>query len=543
MIGLAACALAATASAESVGPVDPAAMSATVRMLASDAFEGRAPGTPGEARTVDYLVARLKALGLEPAGDNGGWTQAVPLLRTQIGAGAIGVEVGGKAMPLAQRSDIYVSTMRPVDRIAIQHAPMVFVGYGVKAPERGWDDFKGVDLHGKVAVFLVNDPDFNAAAGEPVTGRFGGRAMTYYGRWTYKFEEAARQGAVAALIVHDTAGAGYGWSTVIAPGGIGYAIAQATPPVLMQGWIEGEAARRLFSASGQDLDALRVAARRADFRPVVLGDARFSADLAVTHETVQSRNVLAKLTGTAHPDETVMFGAHWDAYGVGAPDADGHTVRAGAADDAVGVAGVLELARAFKAAPRPQRTLLFALWTAEERNLLGSEYYAAHPVMPLEKTAANLTIDVLQTAGPAHDVLTVGEGQSDLDGLLARAAAAQGRTVAPEGLPERGLFYRADHFSVVRHGVPALLLMGMSGGSDLVAGGKAAGDAWLTAYMKCYHQPCDTWSPQWNLRGAAQDVDLFYSIGLTLANGRAWPQWSNGSEFKATRATSAAARR
>jgi Zn-dependent M28 family amino/carboxypeptidase len=534
-----------TAGAQSSGPIDPAKLSEIVKTLAAADFEGRSPGTPGETKTVDDLVRRFKALGLEPGGADGRWTQPVPLVRTKIGAGTIVATAGGATISFAQGKDIYVNTVRPADRVAIANAPMVFVGYGVTASERQWDDFKGVDLHGKVAVFLINDPDFSAEAGEPVADTFGGRRETYYGRWTYKYEEAARRGAIAALIIHDTPGAGYGWSTVTAPGGENYDIVRSDPNarVALQGWIEGDAAKALFAKAGLDIEAQRKAARRADFKPVTLNGVGFSADLAVAHEQIESRNVIAKLTGTKHPDETIMFAAHWDAYGIGAPDAQGRTVRAGAADDAIGVAGVVELARAFKAAPRAERTLLFALWTGEERNLLGSETYGAHPLYPLEKTVANLTMDVLQTAGPAKDVVVVGNGQSELEDLLATAARAQGRTITPEALPERGLYFRADHFSVVRRGVPSLLLMGMSGGNDLVKGGRAAGDQWLTDYMKCYHQTCDTWSADWDLRGAAQDVDLFYTMGLKLANSRSWPDWKSGSEFKAIRAQSAPQRK
>jgi Zn-dependent M28 family amino/carboxypeptidase len=529
------------------GPIDPQRLSGIVRTLASDDFAGRAPGSAGEDKTIAYLTAQLEALGLEPGASDGSFVQPVPLVHTRVGAGTMQAAVGtGAALPLTQGREIYVSTVRPVDRVAIRTAPMVFVGYGVTAPERRWDDFKGADLTGKVAVFLINDPDFSAAPGDAVAGRFGGRRETYYGRWTYKFEEAARRGAIAALLVHDTPGAGYGWATVAAPAGENYDIVR-TPadrtPVLLQGWIEGDAATALFARAGLDLAALRVAARRADFRPVPLPGAGFSADLQVTKETVASRNLIAKISGSTHPDEAVMFGAHWDAYGIGAPDAAGRTVRAGAADDAIGVAGVLEIARAFKAGPRPERTVVFALWTAEERGLLGSEAYAAHPVFPLARTVASLTMDVLQTAGPARDVVLVGDGQSDLEDRLAEAAAGQGRTITPEALPERGLYFRADHFSVARRGVPALLLMGMSGGADLVAGGRAAGDAWLTDYMKCYHQACDTWSPAWDLRGAAQDVDLLYTVGRALANSRAWPQWRPASEFRALRDASASERR
>jgi Zn-dependent M28 family amino/carboxypeptidase len=537
-LAVAATAIAAPALAQQT--VSPERLSADVKTLASDAFEGRAPGTPGETKTIDWLVAQFKAMKLAPGGPDGSWTQAVPLVHTRMGTGT----VTAAAQTLTQSRDVYLSTVRGVDRVAIASAPMVFVGYGVTAPERGWDDFKGLDLKGKVAVFLVNDPDFEATAGDDAKGRFGDRRMTYYGRWTYKFEEAARRGAVAALIVHDTAGAGYGWDTVKAPAGENYDIVRSDPTsrVLLQGWIEGAAATRLFAESGQDLAALRKAARRSDFRPVVLKQA-FSVDLPVRHDTAESRNVLAKLPGKTRPDEVVMFGAHWDAYGIGAPDAQGRTIRPGANDDALGVAGVLELARTFAKRPRTDRSLVFALWSGEERGLLGSETYAVDPVYPAAKTVANLTLDILQTAGPARDVLLVGAGQNSLEDMLGDAAKAQGRVVTPEALPERGLFYRADHFAVARRGVPTLLLMAISGASDLVTGGRPAGQAWLDGYMKCYHQTCDAWSKDWDLRGAAQDVALFQTIGTTLANGRAWPEWREGAEFKAIRAESAGERK
>jgi Zn-dependent M28 family amino/carboxypeptidase len=538
---LAAIALGGAPLAQAADTIAPDRLSADVRTLASDAYEGRAPGTSGEDKTVDWLIARFKALGLQPGGRGGSWTQPVPLVHTRLGAGSI---AAGK-VALVQGRDIYASTVRPVDRVAIKAAPMVFVGYGVTAPERGWDDFKGVDLKGKVAVFLVNDPDFEAQPGDDAAGRFGDRRMTYYGRWTYKFEEAARRGAVAALIVHDTPGAGYGWGTVTAPAGENYDIVRAEPNdrVLLQGWIEGDAAARLFAASGQDLSALRKAARRSDFRPVPLKQP-FDADLPVRHDAAESRNVLARLPGRGpHADEVVMFGAHWDAYGIGAPDAQGRTIRPGANDDGLGVAGVVELARAFAAGPRLPRSLVFALWSGEERGLLGSETYSADPIYPAAKTVANLTLDILQTAGPARDVMLVGAGQNDLEDLLAGAAKAQGRAVTPEELPERGLFYRADHFPLARRGVPTLLLMAISGAPDLVAGGRVAGQRWLDGYMRCYHQTCDAWSAEWDLRGAAQDVALFHDIGMQLATTRIWPAWRDGSEFKAVRATTAAERR
>ena len=536
ILGAAALLAASPAAAQ----ISPERLSADVKTLSSDAFEGRAPGTPGETKTIAWLIAQFKAMTAQPGGSNGSWTQPVPLVHTRMGAGT--VRAGDTA--LVQGRDVYLSTVRGVDRVAIANAPMVFVGYGVTAPERGWDDFKGLDLKGKVAVFLVNDPDFEAVAGDDAKGKFGDRRMTYYGRWTYKYEEAARRGAVAALIVHDTPGAGYGWNTVTAPAGENYDIVRKDPEsrVLLQGWVEGGAATRLFAASGLDLAALRKAARRSDFRPVALKQA-FTTDLPVKHDTAVSQNVLAKLPGTRHADEVVMFGAHWDAYGIGAPDAQGRTIRPGANDDGLGVAGVLELARNFAKAPRTDRSLVFALWSGEERGLLGSETYAVNPVYPAAKTVANLTLDILQTAGPAKDVMLVGAGQNSLEDMLGDAAKAQGRVVTPEALPERGLFYRADHFSVARRGVPTLLLMAISGAPDLVEGGRTAGQAWLDGYMKCYHQTCDAWGADWDLRGAAQDVDLFRTIGTKLANSRLWPEWRDGSEFKSVRAESAGERK
>ncbi len=533
-------------AAETSGPIDPERISQAVKVLASDEFEGRAPGTPGETKTIAWLSSQFHKLGLEPGGERGSWTQTVPLVRTQIGAPAnLSIVNGGKERALTQSTDVYVSTVRNVDRVSIDAAPMVFVGYGVTAPERQWDDYKQVDLRGKLAVYLINDPDFYAKAGEPVAGRFGDRRMTYYGRWTYKFEEAARRGAIAALIVHDTDGVGYGWSTVIAPAGENYDIVRENPNerLLLQGWLTSAVANEVFKSAGLDLAALSVQARRADFRPVEIKDVRFAAKLPVKANLAESRNVLAKIPGSKRPDETIMFAAHWDAYGIGPPDAQGRKIRPGANDDALGVAGVLELARVFKAGPQPERTLVFAAWTAEERGLLGSQTYAARPLYPLEKTVANLTLDILQTAGLAKDVLLVGAGQSELEDDLARAAAAQGRVVTPESLPERGLFYRADHFPLARTGVPVLLLMAISGAADMREGGREAGNRWLEGYMRCYHQTCDGWDAKLDFRGAAQDVELFHTIGNSLANSTRWPQWRPGSEFHAVRVRSDAARR
>lgn len=523
-------------------------LSDITRELASEPYAGRAPGGPGEARTLDFIVGEFRKIGLQPAGDNGGWTQDVPLYRYQTEpGGAFTLTSGGRIRTLETQKDLRIETQRPVERVAIRAAPIVFVGYGVTAPERGWDDFKGQDLKGKIALVLINDPDFEASPTDAAAERFGGKAATYYARWTYKYEEAARRGALGMLIIHETAGAAYGWSTVVASNGESYDVVRKDPAkdkILLQGWIQRDLAVQLFRDAGLDFEAEKARARQADFRPVELKGAGFSADYRNRFSRLTSKNVLAALPGAKRPQETLLYAAHWDAYGVGPADASGATIRPGAVDDAVGVAGVIETARAFKAGPAPERTILFAAWTAEERGLLGSEYYAQQAAAALPRMVANYTFDVLQTGGPARDVVLVGSGQNELETHLREVAARQGRTITPDPRPERALFYRADHFSVAKRGVPTVLFMGMSGGADLVNGGRAAGDAWVEDYTaRCYHQTCDSWSDTQDYRGAAQDVQLAFEAGRELANSSRWPDWNAGSEFKPIRARTASERR
>ena len=530
-------------SAVTSAQIDSVRLSETVRVLASDEFYGRAPGGPGEALTVNYLIERFTALGLDPAGEQGGWTQSVPLIHTQIVAPAdnapvLRLNTDGATRTLVQGTEVEFSSTRAVERAVIDDAPIVFVGHGAFAPERSWDDFGNIDLRGKLAVFLVNDPDFAAVAGEAVAGRFGGKRMTYYGRWTYKFEEAARRGALAALVVHDDAGAGYGWKVASSSPGENYSIERPADSLapLLQGWLHNDAARDLFALAGLSLEEQRRLARAEDFEAFELEGVTLSAALEIEMEVVQSQNVLARLKGSTRPEESILVSGHWDAYGVGEPDSQGRTVRPGANDDALGIAGVIELARVLSTGKSPERSVVFAAWTAEESGLLGSEAYASQPLFPLETTVANFTLDILQTAGLARDVIQVGEGQSELEQDLAHAAALQGRTVTPENLPENGLFFRADHFSLARRGVPVLLIMGIAGGADLVEGGRAAGDKWIADYTgNCYHQTCDAWSPEWDLRGAVQDIELFQSIITDLANSSRWPELLPSSEFKSIR--------
>ena len=542
------CAVLCTGLAQAApATIDTERLSSIVRELASEEYEGRAPGTAGGRKTVAYLVEQFSALGLEPGGADGAWTHDVPMIHTLFeDSPTLQFVVDGETQALQQKQDIEASTVRAVESMAID-APVVFVGFGAHAPERDWDDYGDIDLEGKVALFLVNDPDFAAAPGEPAAGRFGNRRMTYYGRWAYKFEEAARRGATAALVIHETEAAGYGWNVASSSPGENYAVVSSdapVAPVLLQGWLHGDAAAALMANAGYDLDALRTRARSPDFEAFEMEDVRFVADVEISVDYFESSNVLAILPGKTHPDEVLMVAAHWDAYGIGEPDEQGRTVRPGANDDALGIAGILEIARVLKAGPPLARSVVFAAWTAEESGLLGSTAYAREPVYPLEKTVANLTLDILNTAGPARDVVLVGEGQSELEDDLARAAAAQGRRVTPESLPENGLFYRADHFSLARGGVPVLLIMQIAGAADLVDGGREAGKQWIDDYIgNCYHQTCDAWDPDWDLRGAAQDMELLRAIIEDLGNSRRWPQWKAGSEFKALREQSAEVRR
>ena len=521
-------------------------LSSIVQTLASDAFEGRAPGTPGEDKTVEFLIKEMTDLGIAPGGEDNAWTQAVPMMRTVV-ASPISMTVDSPFGPMAleQGMSVSIDTASPLEQVIANDIPVVFVGFGADAPEQQWDDYGDTDLSGKVALFLVNDPDFAAGPDEPVAGKFGKRRMTYYGRWTYKYEEAARRGAIGALVIHETEAAGYGWSVAAAGAGENVTLANQgdSSSLSFQGWLHNDAATDLLARAGHDLNELRTLARHEDFTAFELEDVSLSVDLDIAITRFDSHNVLGLLPGKTRPDEVIMVSAHWDAYGIGAPDKLGRTVRAGANDDALGSAGVLEIARVLKARGPLERSVLFAFWTAEEAGLVGSEAYSSNPVFPLETTVANFTLDILQTAGAAKDVILVGKGQSELEGDLARLAQKQGRYVTEENLPENGLFYRADHFSMARVGVPVLLIMGIAGGADLIEGGRTAGNQWIADYVgKCYHKPCDAWSPDWDLTGAVQDVDLILMLVNELANSTRWPQWKSGSEFKSIRDQSAKTR-
>lgn len=518
---------------------DPARLNEHTRVLASDEFEGRGVATPGEQKTVDYLVQQFTAMGLEPGGPNGQWVQVAQLSRTQqAGPATIIARTPGGEIALRRGPDVLVASDRPVDRITVTDAPVIFAGYGVDAPERGWDDFKDVDVRGKIILVIVNDPDFGAPGGHPVAGRFDDNAMTFYGRWTYKFQEAARQGAAGVLVIHDTAGAGYGWSVLegssTAPDFDIVRQNWEAERVPAQGWIQGEVAQRLFEAAGLNYAQLRDQARSEAFRPVPLEGVTLSIDFGQTHANIESRNVLARIPGTEHPDQTVMYGAHWDAYGratpVGVDD-----IYNGAVDNATGVAAILELARLFREGGAPKRSVVFAAWTAEEAGLLGAEYYSTNPVWPLETTVANINIDsLLPGTEVSPEIVVIGAGKSQTDQWLERRAVEAGRRLIPDPAPQAGGFYRSDHFPLALRGVPALFG---------IAGFTGHNEASRDYVANRYHKPSDEWTPDWRMDAAAVDVNLLYAVGRDLADSDQWPEWNEGSEFQAARAASADRRR
>ena len=533
------------AVAASPAVFDAGRLSEHVRILSSDAFEGRGPATAGEDKTVAYITAQMQAAGLEPGGDltagKRGWTQAVPLLRAEIeGVPTLTVTQGGTALALTQGAEISVrAALNGAKSVSVKDAPLVFVGYGISAPERNWDDYKGVDLTGKVAVVLINDADFETGEGD-----FGGKAMTYYGRWTYKYEEAARRGAVAVMIIHETAPASYGWATVKNSNtNVMFDIVRkdaARVHVPVESWIQRDFAVALFKKAGLDFVAQKALAQTRDFKPQALG-ATFSAAYAVKSEVITSRNVVGKLSGVRHPGETVIHSAHWDHLGVGQPDATGDRIYNGAVDNATGVAALIELARTYAAAPRTDRSVVFLAVTAEEKGLLGSEYYAATPLYPVATTAGVINTDSLGVAGEARNFSISGSARLGLLDDLIAVGKTRGRAFSPDPRPEAGGFFRSDHFPFAKRGVPAI---SFGSGSDLVDGGVEKGRALGEAYVRDkYHQPADEWSADWNLAGMTADLSMLFELGSNLANSRVWPNWSPDSEFRAARDKSSGERR
>jgi Zn-dependent M28 family amino/carboxypeptidase len=511
-----------------------------IEILASDRFEGRLPGTKGEELTVNYLIDELKALGLAPGNTDGTFIQRVPLVGlTPSPTSDLRFSKGGEWRPLKWREDYVAWTTRVVPTVGLDESEIVFVGYGVEAPEFDWDDYKGLDVSGKTLVMLVNDPPVPDPADpsklDPTV--FGGRAMTYYGRWTYKYEIGAEKKAAGVLIVHETGPAGYPWGVV--KGFSDERFNLRTPDknagrVAVEGWISLDAARQLFAAAGHDFESLRSAAATRAFKPVSLG---MTASISLQNglRNVDSRNVLAKIEGSdpAKKDEVVVYSAHWDHLGVGEA-VSGDRIYNGAVDNATGTSGLIEIARAFtKLGRAPSRTIVFLAVTAEEQGLLGAQYYAEHPIYPLEKTLANINMDGLGVHGRTKDITVIGLGNSDLDDYLRDAAAEQGRRLAPDPEPEKGFYYRSDHFNFARKGVPAPYT---DEGVDFIDQPPGFSQQIRDDYTtNRYHKPQDEVLPTWDLSGAAEDLKLLFGVGLRVAEAEKWPEWKEGNEFKGIR--------
>ncbi|MFN3516752.1 MAG: M28 family metallopeptidase [Novosphingobium sp.] len=508
-------------------------LNSITRELSSDAYEGRGPATPGEDKTVAYIIQRYKDAGLLP-GNNGSWTQDVPTVEIAAqNVTPMAVTAGGQAMVFEFGKDWVAGSYRAVPKTELKDAPLVFVGYGINAPELGWNDYAGIDMKGKIAVILVNDPDYEA---KDESGLFKGKRMTYYGRWTYKFEEAARQGAAGALIVHDTYPAAYGWN-VVNSSWTGPQLYIQTPDKGMSntqanGWVQKDVAAKILKASGQDLDALSKAARQKGFKPVPL-EAKASFGFDNTIRTAMSRNVIGIIPGRKRPDEYVLYTAHWDHLGRCTPDETGDDICNGAIDNATGVAALVAIAEANRKAGPADRSQVFLAVTLEESGLLGSKYYAENPIYPLAKTVGGVNMDALSPGSVARDVQVTGGDKSELTRYLRAAMQAMGLYETPEDHSERGYYYRSDHFSFAKQGVPMFYL---GRGSDWVHGGKAAAEAQAEEYnTKHYHRPSDEWSAMWDWSGMVQDVTLYYRLGRSLAMSKEWPNWHRTDEFRLIR--------
>jgi Zn-dependent M28 family amino/carboxypeptidase len=504
------------------------------KTLSSDDFSGRKPGTAGEQRTLDFLVGEFKRMGLQP-GNHGSWFQTVPAESTLLLNDKVKLHItaGTQQASFANQDDMVVQTLQGKAKVDLKDSPVVFLGYGVDAPNWHWNDYDGVDVKGKTVIVLVNDPGF--ASGDPTF--FNGRAMTYYGRWTYKYAEAALQGAAACFIVHTSdAAAGYPF-TVLQNGNRGPQLSlpssvDPAPRLPVAGWLTHAAATRLFAAAGKDFDALAAAAAKPGFKPVPLGaTASISLKNRIGH--FESKNVLAQIPGDYKPDEVVVYTAHWDHLGTD-PSRPGHKVYGGAIDNGTGLSMLLEIAGAFaQQHTPPERSILFFMPTLEESGLLGSQYYAAQPVFALNRTVADIAVDALPIIGRAHDMTVIGKGQSQLEDLLADVLKTQGRVISPETTPENGFYFRSDHFNFARAGVPAMLA---SSGLDLLDGGEAAGRKAAEDYTAHrYHTPNDVFDPGWDYSGILEDTQALYELGQYLSHAGVWPAWYADSPFKAKR--------
>jgi Zn-dependent M28 family amino/carboxypeptidase len=511
-----------------------------IRVLSADEFEGRAPGTKGEQLTVDYLIEQAKKLGLQPGNPDGTYVQKVPMVGiTGAEARPFTVTKGSQKRTFKYSDEVVAFTQRVTDTASIDNSDLVFVGYGVTAPEYDWDDFKGMDLKGKTLIVLVNDPQVPDASDpsklDPQV--FNGQAMTYYGRWTYKYEKAAELGAAGVFIVHETGPAGYPWPVVQGFLGERFGLIAENKNMdraAIEGWFSLETAQEIFKMAGHDFDALKKQALSRDFKPVPLG-LRASMTLRNTMRTIDSQNVVAKLEGSDPQlkDEYVIYSSHWDHLGM-LQGVEGDNINNGALDNASGVASLLEIARGFtQIQPRPKRSILFLFVTAEEQGLLGSAYYATHPLYPLEKTLANINIDGVNQWGRTSDITVIGMGASDLDDYLRDAARTQNRTLVPDPESEKGFYYRSDHFNFAKVGVPALYTdSGVSYIGKDANYSKQKRDEYTA---NDYHKPSDEIKPDWDLSGAAEDAELMLLVGYNVANADKFPEWKPGNEFKAIR--------
>ena len=527
------------AAAPAPNPISADRIKGDVRTLSSDAFAGRGPGEKGEGATVDFIARSFAKAGLEPGGDGGKWTQDVPLVRLDRLPGArLSVRIAGRTQALRLATDSTLS-LRNAGRFELSDAPLVFAGWGIVDPARGWDAYQGVDMRGKVAVLLANDPDMEAG----LDLGFGGRALAFPGRSGAKVAAAAKAGAVGVLFIHEEAA--FSWPFAQAASGDAlpsFSFAPLAQSNLgFSAIVRREVAVAMLRQLGHSLPDLKMRARNPSFRAFSLNGSSVSVDGANRATPLISRNVIGKLRGSDRPDEYLLYGAHWDANGHNGPDPRGDHVRNGAVDNATGTAELIEVARAFASSKRPRRSVIFAAWTAEEKGLLGAEYYVTHPLYPLARTAAVINLDPHVVLPASRSLELIGPGQVDLEAELRRAAAIGGQQVIPEPNPEAGWYFRSDHYPFVQRGVPALAFRA---GRDLIRGGNAAGDRIAAAYnQQCYHQPCDQFDPRWTFAGTAQEATAAYRVGQSVANSALWPQWLTGSEYASIRRESERERR
>jgi Zn-dependent M28 family amino/carboxypeptidase len=526
---------------ETTGSLNTADLNARVRAIADNRFEGRGPGTPAGERAAQWIADEMKRIGLKP-GNKGSYFQTVPAVTITLDAAKSSLSIAGpdgdKRLAFADEAVWWTPRYEQQD-VRIDRAPLVFAGYGVVAPEESWNDYAGLDVKGKIVVVLINDPGF-LTKDETL---FKGRTMTYYGRWTYKFEEAARQGAAGVIIVHETEPAAYGWQVVrnSNAGGLSYLDApdKNASMIPLRAWITHESAQALFRRAGLDYDEVKLAANRRGFKGAALGQLSVSASMHSTVSRITTRNIVGVVEGRTHPDEYLLYTAHWDHLGEKSDLPGPDKIYNGAIDNGIGVSSILEIAEAFvQTDTPPARSVAFLCWTLEEQGLLGSEYFAKNPLWPLKNIVAGINQDGTLPQGGARDMVIVGSGASELEDIFAQVLRSQNRVITPDPEPEKGFFYRSDHISLAKVGVPMIY---PDGGFDLRAGGTAAGLAVKKRYLEnFYHQPSDEFDPSWNMSGPLDDAIILFAFGERLANSELWPNWREGNEFRRIRDSSRA---